>query len=172
MNNCGNLNQTKSMQDSDLEDYQKLAKERQKPYRDYLKRANKNKVLKVLPDLHDEAFSKIDCLSCANCCKNYSPRFKMPDIKRISRRLRMKESAFIATYLQMDAEGDYVVTAPPCPFLGDDNFCSIYEDRPRDCERYPYTNEDVLIKQPNLTLKNSLSCPAVFYVMEKLLETK
>ncbi len=158
--------------DSDIENYQKLAKEHQKPYRDLLKRVDKNKTLAKLPVLHDEAFSKIDCLQCANCCKNYSPRFKMPDIKRISKRLKMKEMDFIDAYLKMDDDGDYVVTSHPCPFLGEDNFCGIYEDRPRDCERYPYTDEDVLFKQPNLTLKNSLSCPAVFYVMERLLETK
>jgi Fe-S-cluster containining protein len=96
----------------------------------------------------------------------------MPDIKRIAKRLRMKETAFIATYLKMDEDGDYVVTTHPCPFLGEDNYCSIYEDRPRDCERYPYTDEDVLIKQVNLTLKNTTCCPATFYVMERLLEAK
>ena len=156
----------------DLDQYEKTAKEHAKAYKGFLSRANKNTVLKKLPDLHEEAFSKIDCLECANCCKNYSPRFKMPDIKRISKRLKMKESDFIKMYLQMDSDGDYVVTTHPCPFLGSDNYCSIYEDRPRDCVRYPYTDEDVLLKQPNLTLKNSLSCPAVFYVMERLLETK
>lgn len=158
------------IKETDLQNYQKLALERQKPYREFLKRADKNKTLKRLPELHKEAFERIDCLDCANCCKNYSPRFKMPDIKRIAKRLKMKESAFIAAYLRMDEDGDYVVTTRPCPFLGDDNYCSIYEDRPRDCMRYPYTDEDVLLKQPQLTLKNATSCPAVFYVMEKLLE--
>lgn len=155
-----------------IEQYEKTAKEHEKLYRDFLKRANKTKVLNRLPDLHDEAFSKIDCLECANCCKNYSPRFKMPDIRRIARRLRMKEMDFISKYLLMDSDGDYVVTSKPCPFLGEDNFCGIYEDRPRDCSRYPYTDEDVLLKQPDLTIKNARSCPAVFYVMERLLETK
>lgn len=150
--------------------YEKTAKEHQKAYGDFLKRANRTKTLARLPGLHEEAFEKIDCLQCANCCKNYSPRFKMPDIKRIARRLRMKEPAFIDTYLKMDEDGDYVVTGHPCPFLGDDNYCSIYEDRPRDCARFPYTDEDVLLKQPRLTQKNATVCPAVFYVMEKLLE--
>ena len=159
-------------QDPDIQHYQKIATEHQKSYRDFLKRADKSKTLSKLPALHEEAFSKIDCLQCANCCKNYSPRFKMPDIKRISKRLRMKETAFIDTYLTMDSDGDYVVTTHPCPFLGEDNYCGIYEDRPRDCERYPYTDEDVLLKQPNLTLKNATCCPAVFHVMERLLETK
>lgn len=153
----------------DVEHFEKTAKEHEKPYRDFLKRANKNQVLRQLPELHKEAFSRIDCLDCANCCKNYSPRFKMPDIKRIAKRLRMKESDFIKAYLYMDEDGDYVLTSKPCPFLGSDNYCSIYEDRPRDCGRYPYTDEDVLLKQPNLTLKNSTSCPAVFYVMERLI---
>ena len=155
-----------------MEQFEKTAKEHEKPYRDLLKRADKNKVLKILPDLHEEAFSRIDCLECANCCRNYSPRFKMPDIKRISKRLKMKESDFIKAYLFMDEDGDYVLTSKPCPFLGNDNYCSIYEDRPRDCGRYPYTDEDVLLKQPNLTVKNSTVCPAVFYVMERLLEIK
>lgn len=161
-----------TIQDADIQNYQKIAAEHQKSYRDLLKRADKNKTLAKLPALHEEAFRKIDCLQCANCCKNYSPRFKMPDIKRIAKRLRMKETAFIATYLKMDEDGDYVVTTHPCPFLGEDNYCSIYEDRPRDCERYPYTDEDVLIKQVNLTLKNTTCCPATFYVMERLLEAK
>ncbi len=129
-------------------------------------------MLKILPELHEEAFANINCLECANCCKNYSPRFKTPDIKRISRHLGMKESAFIETYLRLDEDGDYVVRSTPCPFLGSDNFCGIYDVRPSDCARYPYTDEDVLLKRPQLTLKNSSVCPAVYYVLEKLAEIK
>lgn len=129
-------------------------------------------MLKVLPELHDEAFTNVNCLDCANCCKNYSPRFKTPDIKRISKHLGMKEGAFIETYLRLDEEGDYVVKSSPCPFLGSDNFCGIYDVRPSDCARYPYTDEDVLLKRPQLTLKNSSVCPAVYYVLEKLAEVK
>lgn len=153
----------------DIVHYEKLAKEHQGQYKKFLSKANKNKVLALLPDLHDEAFENVDCLACANCCKNYSPRFKMPDIKRIARHLRMKEAAFIATYLKLDSDGDYVVQSSPCPFLGSDNYCSIYEERPRDCARFPYTNEDVLLKQPSLTLKNTTVCPAMYYVMERLI---
>jgi Fe-S-cluster containining protein len=149
--------------------WQKKSAEHRKQYNNLLKRADKNKVLKKLPDLHEEAFSKIDCLQCAACCKNYSPRFKTPDIKRISKHLKMKESVFIDTYLRLDEEGDYVVKQTPCPFLGADNYCSVYEVRPSDCERFPYTNEDVIMKRIPLTLKNSTFCPAVYYVLEKLM---
>lgn len=148
--------------------WQKVSTEHQKKYRHFLKTADKNKVLKQLPVLHEEAFEKIDCLQCANCCKNYSPRFKTPDIKRISKYLKMKEGDFIETYLRLDEEGDYVVRSQPCPFLGADNYCTIYDQRPSDCQRFPYTDEDVLLKRPQLTLKNSSFCPIVYYVLERL----
>jgi Fe-S-cluster containining protein len=152
-----------------LQNWEKKSKEKQKIYKRFLEKADKNQVLKKLPDLNEEAFEKIDCLKCANCCRNYSPRFKTPDIKRISKHLRMKESDFIATYLRLDNEGDYVAASMPCPFLGEDNFCSIYAERPSDCVRFPYTDEDVFIKRQQITLKNSSFCPIVYFVLEKLL---
>lgn len=152
-----------------LENWQQKSADHTKQYKHFLQRADKNKVLKALPNLHDEAFSKIDCLQCAACCKNYSPRFKTTDIKRISKHLKLKESVFIDTYLNLDIEGDYVVKSTPCPFLGADNFCSIYEQRPSDCHRFPYTDEDVLLKRPAITLKNATFCPAVYFVLEKLM---
>lgn len=148
--------------------WEKRSKDRQKQFRQFLQRADKNKVLKQLPELHDEAFRQVDCLSCAACCKNYSPRFKTPDIKRISRHLGLRESELIDTYLKVDEDGDFVVRSTPCPFLGSDNFCSIYEARPSDCARFPYTDEDVIIRRQQLTLKNSTFCPAVFFVLDKL----
>jgi len=149
--------------------WQKKANDHQKTYKQFLKQVNRNKALKLLPNLHEQAFEKIDCLECAACCKNYSPRFKTPDIKRIARVLKLKEGHFIDTYLQLDEDGDYVLKSRPCPFLGADNFCSIYEHRPSDCHRFPYTDEDVLLKRPAITLKNSNFCPAVYFVLEKLM---
>jgi len=151
-----------------LYNWEKKSAEHQKQYKNFLQRANKNEVLKKLPDLHEQAFSKIDCLQCASCCKNYSPRFKTPDIKRIAKHLKMKEGDFIETYLRLDEDGDYVAKTTPCPFLGADNYCSIYDVRPSDCERFPYTDEDVILKRQPLTLKNSTFCPIVYYVLEKL----
>jgi Fe-S-cluster containining protein len=150
------------------DNWQKISAEHEKKHKRFLERADKNKVLKQLPTLHDEAFEKIDCLKCANCCKSYSPRFKTPDIKRISKHLRMKEGDFIETYLRLDKEGDYVVKSKPCSFLGEDNYCTIYDVRPSDCHRFPYTDEDVIFKRPLITLKNASFCPIVFYVLEKL----
>jgi Fe-S-cluster containining protein len=155
-----------------LKNWEKKSKERQKIYKNYLQRASKNNVLRQLPDYHEEAFSKVDCLQCANCCKNFSPRFKTPDIKRLSKLLQMRESDFIETYLKVDEDGDYVANTSPCPFLGADNYCSIYEDRPSDCRRFPYTDEDVIFKRQPLTLKNSTFCPITYFVLEKLVQAE
>lgn len=160
------------MEEDILKNWEKKSAEHQKKYRQFLARGDKNKVLKALPDLHQEAFEKIDCLQCANCCKNYSPRFKTPDIKRISKHLKMRESEFIEKHLRVDEDGDFVVNEKPCPFLGADNHCGIYDQRPSDCRRFPYTNEDVFIKRKVLTLKNSTFCPITYYVLEKLIEKK
>ncbi len=150
----------------------KDGKDHQKAYKHMLEKGNFNKMLKALPNLHEEGFAKIDCLQCANCCKNHSPRFKQPDIRRIAKRLRIKEGDLVAQYLELDKEGDYVSRTRPCPFLAEDNTCNIYEDRPSDCARYPYTDEDVLLKRVQLTLKNATVCPITVTVLERLLEVK
>ena len=156
-----------------LHNWEKRSKDRQKDYKRWLAKADRaprrNRILERLPEFHEEAFQRIDCLKCANCCKNYSPRFKTPDIKRIAKHLKLKESEFIERYLRLDADGDYVTRSTPCPFLGADNHCSIYDVRPSDCERFPYTDEDVLVKRPVLTQKNSTFCPIVYFVLEKLM---
>lgn len=154
------------------ENWEKHAAERKKAYERFLNRADRTKVLRELQDIHEEATAKIDCLACARCCKSYSPRFKTPDIKRISRHLGLRESVFIDTYLRVDEEGDFVVKSAPCPFLGADNFCSIYDVRPSDCARFPYTDEDVLLKRKQLTLKNVEFCAITYLVLEKLVENE
>ncbi len=146
---------------------QKSQKE-QKKFKKFLSKKPDRKVIRKLPDLHEEAFAEIDCLDCANCCKNHSPRFKTPDIKRIAKFLGLKEGDFTQQYLILDNENDYVLQSSPCTFLNQDNTCQIYEVRPSDCARYPYTDEDVLLKRKHITLKNTIVCPAVYFVLNKL----
>jgi len=153
-----------------LENFRKTAEDHRKMYKNFLSRVDKKEVLRALPELHEKAFAEINCLQCAHCCKTYSPRFKTPDIKRISKKLKLRESELIEKYLRLDEDGDYVTRTSPCPFLGTDNHCSIYEDRPSDCRRFPYSDEDVFFKRPALTLKNSEFCPIVVSVLEGLLK--
>lgn len=147
----------------------KRGKEKKKQLADSFKRAARKKgVEKMLPPLHDAAFKEIDCLQCAGCCKHISPRFKTPDVKRIAKFLGLKESVFIATYLHLDEDGDYVVRQHPCPFLGAHNYCTIYEVRPGDCRKYPYTDSGDFFAYPRTTVQNIDYCPAVVKVLEAL----
>ena len=101
---------------------------------------------------------------------NWSAKHEKVDIKRISKVLGMKEGQFIENYLKEDQDGDFVLQQLPCPFLGNDNHCGIYEDRPSGCRRFPYTDEDVLVKRIPLTLKNTTFCPITYVVIERLME--
>lgn len=121
--------------------------------------------------LHDEAFAKIDCLQCANCCKGLGPRIMDRDIDRVSKFLKIKATEFIQQYLRVDEDGDYVFKTMPCPFLMDDNYCSVYEQRPKACREYPHTNHSKMVNKLSLAVKNSETCPAVYYVLSQLQKT-
>lgn len=133
-----------------------------------IKKKNSKVVDETFERFHDEAFNNLDCLVCANCCKTTSPIFRDIDIKRISKKLRLKEKDFISSYLKMDVDRDYVLKSSPCTFLGADNKCNIYEDRPLACREYPHTNRKNMHQIFNLTLKNAEICPAVVRVLEQI----
>ena len=119
-------------------------------------------------ELHEEVFEEIDCLACANCCKTTSPIFRDKDIERLASHFRIKPGEFIDKYLHLDNDQDYVLNSSPCPFLMDDNYCSVYEDRPRACREYPHTDRKKMTGILNLTYKNTLVCPAVLEIVERL----
>jgi Fe-S-cluster containining protein len=144
------------------------ASEKRKEHRALLEKGAKKMPLNKLWQAHKDAFSRIDCLECANCCKTLGPRFTSSDISRIAKKMRMKDTEFTEKFLRVDEDEDYVAKSLPCPFLGEDNRCSVYEDRPGDCRKYPYTDSEAFFKYPKTTLKNAAYCPAVFHVLEKL----
>ena len=122
----------------------------------------------VMGKIHDETFQKMDCLSCANCCKTTGPLFIPSDVKRISKRLKMKPNDFEKAYLRVDEDGDRVLQRLPCPFLDANNHCGIYEDRPRACREFPHTDRPKFHQIANITQKNAAVCPAVFSMVERL----
>ena len=90
--------------------------------------------------MHEEVFECTDCLKCANCCTTTGPLFTDKDISRIAKHLRIKPFAFTQQYLRIDDDRDYVLKSVPCTFLEEDNYCSIYEVRPKACREYPHTD--------------------------------
>lgn len=119
-------------------------------------------------ELHEEEFGRTDCLQCANCCKTTGPLFTDADVVRISKFFRLKPQAFIEKYLRIDEDGDTVLKYVPCSFLGADNYCSIYDVRPKACREYPHTNRKKFHQISEITMKNLAICPAAFNIIEEL----
>ncbi len=137
-----------------------------------LKSKKRKNVDDLFHSLHDEVFEKIDCLSCANCCKTTSPIFRDVDIVRISKKLKMSVSQFENQYLNRDEDGDKVLKSSPCAFLGSDNKCFIYDFRPQACREYPHTDRKNMSSILNLTRKNTEVCPAVAMIVDRILKKK
>ena len=123
-----------------------------------------------MQELHEAEFSRTDCLNCANCCKTTGPLFTNKDIERIAKHFRMKPQQFIEQYLRIDEDNDYVLQQLPCPFLGADNYCGIYDVRPKACAEFPHTNRKDFHKISNLTIKNVAICPAAMNIVEQMMK--
>lgn len=157
--------------DEVIRELPQLAKDKNKEHKKFfakLKRKPPKQLDLLMQELHEEEFSKTDCLSCANCCKTTGPLFTDKDIDRISKHLRMKSAQFIDNYLRVDEEGDHVLKAVPCTFLGPDNYCSIYEVRPKACREFPHTDRRKFQQISHLTLKNVAICPAAYNIVEEM----
>ena len=122
----------------------------------------------LMEELHTAEFQKTDCLSCGNCCRTTGPLFTQADIERIAAHFRMKPGQFMAQYLREDEDNDQVLQQLPCAFLGTDNYCSIYEVRPKACREFPHTDRKKFHQIGHLTLKNVTICPAAFHIVEEM----
>ncbi|RYC53548.1 YkgJ family cysteine cluster protein [Flagellimonas olearia] len=157
--------------DENLEELPKRAKEKyaeNKKFFAKLKKRPPKDLDYTMQQLHHEEFERTDCLSCANCCKTTGPLFTNVDIERIAKHFRLRPSQFIDQYLRMDEENDYVLQEVPCAFLGADNYCSIYDVRPKACREFPHTDRKKFQQISNLTLKNVAICPAAFHIVEEM----
>jgi Fe-S-cluster containining protein len=153
------LKRLKQLAGNAEEDNRKLLKQ--------LKRRPSSEVDEIFQTLHEDVFEEINCLDCANCCSTISPIITNRDVDKIARALRVKPSEVVEKYLEIDEDNDYVFRNHPCPFLGSDNYCSIYVDRPKACREYPHTDRRKIQQLFNLTLKNAKVCPAVYLILER-----
>lgn len=155
----------------DLEKHKLAAEKSDRENRDFLEKLRKKPPRDldiVAQQFHNEVFMRVDCLECANCCKTISPIVIDRDVDRIAKHLRIKPSELIDRYLHLDGDGDYVFRQAPCPFLMADNYCMIYEVRPRACREYPHTDRRKFNQIARLTSNNCHVCPAVLDVVKNL----
>lgn len=118
-----------------------------------------------------EMWTQTDCLSCANCCKTMSPTFNKQDLIRISAHVGMTVDQFKLKYLRKDKDGDWINRKQPCQFLNlEDNKCSIYAVRPRDCAGFPHHTRKRMVDYVHVFKQNIEYCPATYRVIEILRE--
>jgi Fe-S-cluster containining protein len=122
--------------------------------------------------LHNRISAKIDCLSCGNCCRTLGPRITDKDVERMAKTLRMKINEFVDKYLCIDEDNDMVFKSLPCPFLAADNYCTIYEARPKSCREYPHTDRKRFYQIYSLSIQNAQTCPIVYEVLNELTAVK
>lgn len=157
----------------DLKAFKVKAREEKKQSRRIfrkLKSLKPKQLDQVFHEAHEQAFERIDCLKCANCCKSTGPLFTESDIDRLARHFKISAGEFIDRYLQKDEDDDWVLKQLPCPFLGDDNYCGVYEVRPKACRTYPHTDRNRMHQILDLTERNASACPAVFEMTRKIAE--
>lgn len=159
-----------------ISDYRKIIVKAEK-----LKTENKkflDKVKKLAPkdldivthELHEQAFNKIDCLQCANCCYTTGPLLLNKDIDRLAKTFKTKPSIFAEQYLKIDEDNDYVFKQIPCVFLGNDKYCTVYSDRPNACREFPHTQQRNILQKLKITYLNTTICPAVALIVDGLKE--
>jgi Fe-S-cluster containining protein len=143
-------------------------KKENKTFFEALKKIPSGKLDQTFHELHEEAFEKIDCLQCANCCRTTGPLLREKDIQRLSDHLKKRPAVFTSENLRIDEDNDYVFTKMPCPFLKEDNHCSVYSARPNACREYPHTDQREVRSILPLTYENTMICPAVSYIVEEM----
>ncbi|QGY43297.1 YkgJ family cysteine cluster protein [Maribellus comscasis] len=133
-----------------------------------LKKKKPKELDDFIHELHIDAFSEFSCLDCANCCKTIGPRLTDKDIDRLAKHLKMKPSEFLEQYVKTDEDNDFVFREHPCPFLLPDNYCMVYENRPKACREYPHTDRKHFYQILTLSFKNCETCPVVYEIFEEM----
>jgi Fe-S-cluster containining protein len=122
---------------------------------------------------HNKVFAAIDCKRCANCCYKIGPAFRPYEINDFAQSLGLTTDSLIEQYLKWDpTESIYEARSKPCPFLGEDQLCTVYEHRPESCRQYPHTDSSDFANSRYMHANNSAVCPAVYHVIEELIEAR
>ncbi len=137
-----------------------------------LKFKSANRVDKAAGELHQEAFEKIDCTKCANCCKTANPTLFQDDIDRISKHLGISIEELERDYLtpEENRSDAWEMKAIPCRFLSKENLCTIYEVRPFACRDFPNTHKEGFTSRRFMHTDNTRICPASYYIVERMKE--
>jgi hypothetical protein len=108
---------------------------------------------------------QFNCTQCGNCCRNHGEYTYVyvtePEIQAISGHLGLSRAAFLEKYCTKE-EGSWYslrMDEPACPFLGADSRCGIYPVRPKQCQTWPFWEEN--LKQATWKGAVKECCPGI-----------
>jgi uncharacterized protein len=149
--------------------------------RQYLKQQDHlsdEQVDQLVREITDRVWASIDCTTCANCCKELQIGLTDAEAQRLAGHLGLTTEAFCQQFLEaIEDQGDppeegeadirWHVRGKPCAFLKDDR-CMVYDDRPRQCCKYPYLHEPDFSSRTLAMVERTFTCPIVYRVFEEL----
>ncbi len=88
------------------------------------------------------------CTGCGNCCRNHGDYSYVylaeADVRAIAAHLGLEREAFLERFCQEeDGWISLAMDRPACPFLTEENRCSIYPVRPKQCVAWPFWTENL-----------------------------
>ena len=142
-------------------------REENKKFRAWLK--HHTFVERRLKAMAQDIEAKIDCTTCANCCRVATTQVTERDAERLARFLRVKVSAFLRDFTEETEEEGRILKRNEngCVFL-DGNLCSVYEARPNTCELFPHLvkgNGSLLSRLWHMP-DRAVYCPIVYNTLE------
>jgi Fe-S-cluster containining protein len=133
----------------------------------WLKTQNPSTIDQLVKDISTTVSAGIDCVKCSNCCKSLIVGPNYQDVGRLADHLEIPHAEFKKKYLKKDFEGELVFKQKPCSFLKNTG-CSVYQERPGLCRKYPYLDQGNILPHLGRLLANLSVCPIVFNTYELL----
>jgi len=136
-------------------------------FRSFLKGKDSDKVDRIVHRLHKEITAQIDCTLCGNCCCQLKLELHKEDIAVLARLEYLTPENFQNNYCEKDTFNNIYLTSMPCRYL-EEKKCRIYENRPEECKRFPYTDKRSFISRLLGMINFYDFCQIVFNLMEQL----
>lgn len=109
-------------------------------------------------------YAEAACIRCGRCCNLGQNELIWRDLRKLKKALKLSTSELIKKYGLVKRGRAWWLTTP-CPFLKNDNHCTVYEARPRCCRWFPMRL--YLIRQNDPRSRNWLSiCKALEATVE------
>ena len=116
-----------------------------------------------------EIEERIDCTTCASCCKVALVPLLGRDIEKLAKFFRMTVAKFTQQYVELNEESGRVLRRTPegCVFLSGTE-CTVYEARPSNCVDFPHVvrGEGRIATRMWEFIDRACYCPIVYNALE------